>query len=377
MIISKDTNHCEFLLKNSLGISLQYIVRTDFELFRRRVDPTRTAMKHRRHPSSSSLPSSPIPASLSSARSLSSSQSSIRTHTSSSSRHNQSPSRRGNYTVNLVRDSIHQVISSKSIEDINFKMTRLVILIYENVLKLGIHVIGDIVSSGLISGLLFRVGKGENIEKRFFKLVNHFIYLLLIKLSLTLDSSERSMAVTDIAPPEVYTRGGNKSSDIEELRSLPGTSQSMRRKYTSSSMSSPSNPSSSLSSRAVSPAAPSTASSSSPFHVNITNKLVKEQSEPITMRTVTKKLHVQGVTELLISSLDSDDYDVIRDSLISLASLHFSTIKSLIIVEKVIGRITAYTHTRKDCFYSGLALIVDVRPLPTPLFSLTSALLGN
>lgn len=339
MILSKDTEHCEFLLKNSLGISLQYIVRTDFELFRRVVDPSRSAaLKHRRHPSSSSLPSSPAPSSFLSARSLSSSQSPTRTHTSSSSRHNQSPSsRKGNLTVNLVRDSINQVVSSKSIEDINFKLTRLVILIYENVLKLGIHVIGDIVSSGLMSGLLFRVGKGENIEKRFFKLVNHFIYLLLIKLCLTLDSSERSMAVIELAPPEVYTRGGNKSSDLGDL---PGTS---RRKHTiSSSISSPSSPSS--------PA----------ILTDITNKLVKDQSEPITIRTVTKKLHVQGVTELLIHSLDSDDYDVIRDSLVSLASLHFPTIKSLILVEKVLGRITGYTHTRRDCFYSGLALIADV-----------------
>jgi hypothetical protein len=322
MIISKDTDHCDFLLKNSLGVSLQYIVRTDFELYRRTFDPTRSPMRHsRRHASSSSsLPSSPGSISTKSMGG---------TLSSSSSRRSSPSCRKGNYTVNLVRDSIHHVISTKSMEDINFKMTRLVILIYENVLKLGIHVIGDIVSSGLISGLLFRVGKGDNIDKRFLKLVNHFIYLLLVKLTLTQDSSERSMAVCDLAPPEVYCRAGDVSLDEEEVGEGRGVGKLRR-------------------------------DGSARQQQQITNKLLKEKNEPVTIRTVTNKLHVQGVTELLITSLDSEEYDIIGDTLISLASMHFQTIKALIMTERVLGKITGYAQTRRDCFYSGLALTAEV-----------------
>lgn len=215
-------------------------------------------------------------------------------------------------------------------EDINFKMTRLVILIYENVLKLGIHVIGDIVSSGLISGLLFRVGKGDNVDKRFLKLVNHFIYLLLVKLTLTQDSSERSMAVCDIAPPEVYCRAGDVSLDEEAAE---GSGVGRLRKDGSARQ-------------------------------PITNRLLKEKNEPVTIRTVTNKLHVQGVTELLITSLDSEEYDIIGDTLVSLASMHFRTIKASIMTEKVLGKITGYAQTRRDCFYSGLALASEVPPSP-------------
>lgn len=246
--------------------------------------------------------------------------------------------------MNLVRNSIHNVISTKTMEDINFKMTRLVILIYENVLRLGVHVIGDIVSSGLISGLLFRVGKGENIDKRFLKLVNHFVYLLLVKVTLTQDPTERSMAVTDLAPPERYARAGGKLIDELEDSSGGNSVSGVKRRLTT----------------------------------QITNRLLKEKNEPVTVRTVTNKLHVQGVTELLITSLDSEEYDIIADTLVSLASMHFQTIRALIITERVLGKITGYAQTRKDCFYSGLALTADVRPslspsppsVPRPLSSL-------
>jgi hypothetical protein len=341
MIISKDTDHCDYLLKHYLGVSLQYIVRTDFELYRKAFDPIRSPVKQRRHPSSSSMPLSPHRgSSMGDSDSLGSPGGrSVSSSGSRSAFHSPSTSRRtGNYTVTLVRNSLHTVISTKTMEDINFKMTRLVILIYENVLRLGIHVIGDIVSSGLISGLLFRVGKGDNIDKRFLKLVNHFVYLLLIKLTLTQDPTERSMAVTDLSPPQRYTRAGGKllnDGDDDESGGRGEGSGSMsgaKRKLTA----------------------------------QITNKLLKEKNEPVTVRTVTNKLHVQGVTELLITSLDSDEYDIIGDTLISLASMHFQTIRALIITERVLGKITGYAHTRRDCFYSGLALTADVSPSSPP-----------
>jgi hypothetical protein len=230
-------------------------------------------------------------------------------------------------------------------EDINFKMTRLVTLIYENVLKLGIHVIGDIVSSGLISGLLFRVGKGDNIDKRFLKLVNHFIYLLLVKLTLTQDSSERSMAVSDLAPPQVYCRAGGEVC-LDEEESVGSASERGTGQGTGGRLRRDGSTKQGGMGLGQSPSA-------------ITNKLLKEKNEPVTIRTVTNKLHVQGVTELLILSLDSEEYDIIADTLISLASMHFQTIAPLLMTERVLGKITGYAHSRRDCFYSGLALTAE------------------
>lgn len=330
MIISRDPVYASYLLEHDLNISLQYIVRTDFELWRKTIDT------YKRSQSAASASSGVTSNSISSTQLVSPSTELFhRTHHSqsmfnnsnsgtysSTSQINPTPQRiasapvsRTNKnsgtqnTINAIRNIKNNNKLAKQYEDINFKSTRLVIMIYENLLKLGIHVVGNIVSSGLIQGLLFRVGKGKNIEKRFHKLVTHFIYLLLIKVATSQPPSLRPMSVIGILPPDGYTRAGTRRP-------------------------------------------------SAPIAKYVT--MINQKIEPITVRTVSNKLHAQGVTDLMINCLDGEDYEIVSKSIISLASMNFQCIKQLILKEQTLGKICGYTLARKDCFFAGLALVCEV-----------------
>jgi hypothetical protein len=207
----------------------------------------------------------------------------------------------------------------KQFEDINFKTTRLVVMIYEHVMRgLGIQVIGGIVSSGLISGLLFRVGKGKNIDKRFHKLVTRFIYLLLVKVATEQPPNLRPMSVVGLVPPQgQYTRAGSRR--------------------------------------------PTTATATGAAGIQRFVTMIKPKQEPTSVRLVSHKLHAQGVTDLMIVCLDGEDYEIVSDAMVSLASMHFPCIKPHVLREQTLGKICGYTLARKDCFFAGLALVCEVQ----------------
>jgi hypothetical protein len=299
MVISREPLHGAYLMENGLSISLQYVVKTDFELWRRSLDSYK-------RPSSSRSGSGSATPSFPSDSFSSSSTSSSRPRTTSA------PTQRNNgaqNTLNAIRE-IKTNKLKKQFEDINFKTTRIVVMIYENIMKLGVHVIGGIVSSGFISGLLFRVGKGKNIDKRFHKLVTHFIYLLLVKVATEQPLALRPMSVAGILPPAGYTRAGTRRN-------------------------------------------------SSPMHHFVT--MINKKIEPTTVRSVSNKLHAQGVTDLMIVCLDGEDYEIVSDAMISLASMHFPCIKHHVLREQTLGKICGYALARKDCFFAGLALLCEVR----------------
>jgi hypothetical protein len=281
VIVSRESHHGSYLLKHDLSIALQYVVRTDFELWRKRVDPY--------------LRPQTAPESVGPSRSVS------------------APIRRTGTTNTLEAIRGIKSIKSRKLEDINFKTTRLVVLIYENVIKLGVTVIGEIVSTGLIAGLLFRVGKGKNIDKRFHKLVVHFLYLILVKVATEQPPALRPMSVVNLIQPIAYTRAGTRR---------------------------PSNP-----------------------PPRLISTMINQRVEPITVRSVTYKLHANGVTDLLVYCLEGEDYEIVSDAMISLASMHFACIKGHILKEYTLGKISGYALARKDCFFAGLSLICEVTSL--------------
>lgn len=215
-----------------------------------------------------------------------------------------------NATIIAIRN--HQQHSKSKIDDINYKMIRLVVQIYEHVLSIGLHVVGDIVASGLITGLLFRVGKGKNVDKRFHKIVVHFIYLLLVKVALDQPVNSRPMSVISFAPrPATYARAGSNISTKQQ----PVKMKSM----------------------------------------------LGQQELKTDIRTISHKFHAQEVTALLITCLDSEDYEIISEAMSSLASMSFNVVKSSIIDITILNKISLYASTRQDCFFSGLDILSDVR----------------
>jgi hypothetical protein len=288
-IVSRDLAYGKFLLSGNIGIALQYVVRTDFELWRKPLDT------YKKRPSSAQNGGS----------SASSKGTTVGGRPSTSSQ--------SNSTLNAIRNI--RTVKKKKNDEINFKTTKSVVLIYESLLKLGVHVIGGIVSSGLIAGLLFRVGKGKNIDKRFYKLVVHFLYLMLVQVAMEEPPGHRSMSMIGIASDRQssYTRGGSKRT-LQSVRIQPS--------------------------------------------------MINQKVEAVTVRSVSNKLHAQGVTDLLIQCLvDGDDYEIVPDALTSLASMHFAVIKSSIMKEQVMAKICAYSINRQDCYFSGLSLICDVSQL--------------
>lgn len=300
MIISRETQHASYLMDHDLTIALQYVVKTDFELWRK---PLETYKR----PQSSSGSSSVISLSQSLTQDSRSSPSRPRTSSAPLTRRVTNGTQN---TLNAIRE-IKTNKLKKQFEDINFKSTRLVVMIYENVMRgLGIQVIGGIVSSGLISGLLFRVGKGKNIDKRFHKLVTRFIYLLLVKVATEQPPNLRPMSVVGLVPPQgQYSRAGSRRS-------------------------------------------------TAPVHHFVT--MIKQKVEPTSVRLVSHKLHAQGVTDLMIVCLDGEDYEIVSDAMVSLASMHFPCIKQHVLREQTLGKICGYTLARKDCFFAGLALVCEV-----------------
>ena len=278
--MSRDVLYGKFLLDNQVSIPLQYVVRTDFELWRRSLDTYK-------RPDTSQGPV------------RGKSRQGCRPGTATAS----------NDTLAAIRGI--RTTKTRKNDEINFKTTKAVIHIYENLLRLGVHVIGGIVSSGLIAGLMFRVGKGKNIDKRFHKLVVHFLYQMLVQVAMEEPCDTRSMSMLGIAATRQgqYTRGGTRRSTAS-LRMVPN--------------------------------------------------MLQQQAEAVTVRTVSNKLHAQGVTELLIYCLDGDDYEIVPLALTSLASMHFACLKASVLKENVLAKICNYTLARQDCYFSGLSLVCDV-----------------
>jgi hypothetical protein len=272
MINSKEKMHAAYMLNNDLGIALQSVVRTDYEIWRKPLSQTRVTNANDYKPHKD-------------------------TGTKSSSS-------RINGTLLAIRNHHNQ---RSKVDDINFKTTRLVVQIYENVLAIGLHVVGDIVASGLVAGLLFRVGKGKNTDKRFLKLVVHFIYLLLVKVAIEQPSYNRPMSVISmVQKPLSYARAGSSVGGKKVVSSVGNTA-------------------------------------------------LKTD-----IRTISNKFHAQDVTELLIDCLENEDYEIIKEAMTSLATMQFSVIKGSIINITVLNKLALYATTRQDCFFSGLDLICDV-----------------
>ena len=275
MIVSRDGTQGHIFMENNLGVALQYVVRTDFELWRKVKPVTQSRPK-----------------------------------TTGTMRSGGKKSGTQN-TLEIIRGNAGRKKKARKYDDINFKTTRLVVLIYENVMKLGLNVVGSIVSSGLISGLLFRVGIGKNVDRRFLRLVTHFLYLLLVMVTMEYPFHARPFALCKLSKPKSYTRGGmskRRSSD-ENMAN---------------------------------------------FQSNSSLNVVKEA---VDIRSVSNKLHVQGVTQLLIYVLESDEYECVSDTMTSLAAMSFQVIKNDVMKDNIIHKICYYTHLRSDCFFEGLQLL--------------------
>lgn len=265
------------MLKHGLGLVLQYIVKTDFELWRK---PIMAVTK--------------------------SSRTGVSKETRSSSQ--------------LLLEAIRAVpMKASKLEEVNYKSTRYAVQIYENVIDHDSSEISEIVTSGLISGMLFRVGTGQHIDQRFNRLVVHFIREILIIVSIT--QNQDSIAL-EAAPS----------------RFVPGNKKKKRKFQRGDEV---------------------TKAIEDGNVVEISTLEAPVQKTDV--RSVSTTLHSQGVTGLFLQCiLGADDVELVSEAMAGLSLLSFSCIVSNICNENVMGKICFYCLTRYDCFFPGLSLVCEV-----------------
>jgi len=171
VFITKSPSQVAFLVKYDLGVALQYVVRTDFEVWNKHIVPFKSkttldyAMQDREESAVGRLQST---------KNFDYNKDSGKSH------------------AKLARSLIQtRKGTSKKNEDVNFTMARLAVQIYENVISHNVRIIPDISASGLIPGLLFRVGKGANKDYRFCQLLIHFIFELVTLVSIHYTSNDK------------------------------------------------------------------------------------------------------------------------------------------------------------------------------------------
>ena len=187
-LISQYKYQIIYLLQNDLLIALHYIVRTDFELYRRKQtkDSAELASSLKKQRDSKSLLADhrPLPTLM---------------------------------ALSLVKPQA--IVSNKS-DDINFNLTVAALNIYENILDTKPDVVSAIVPSGLIPALIFRVGNGPSLDIRMNKYFVKFIHKVLLKVCFAQPRYGRRISLVSSLPkPIVYTRGNLKDDDLNKIYS--------------------------------------------------------------------------------------------------------------------------------------------------------------
>jgi len=157
VVLSKDIKHADYMWNHSLGSALQYLVRTDFALFRRKSTTKHGSAAQEK-------------AKMVNAQGKSKRKSILDTG-------DRPP-------ATLLFLSLIKPISTAQTrnEDINLFCTRYVTILYENIMNIKLEIIHDLVASGIIGALLFRVGSGSDRDPRFNKVVSHFLHQVLVKV---------------------------------------------------------------------------------------------------------------------------------------------------------------------------------------------------
>jgi hypothetical protein len=288
------------MVHNRLALVLHYIVKTDFELWRK----------------------SP----------------------GSSARQATGPSPRNGAA--LVLNAIRHTASKKvKIEDVNYKSTKIAVQIYESVMEYDVGQVEEILTSGLISGLLFRVGKGNNVDPKFNRLAVKFVREILVLVSMA--QNAESIALTGAKGREFASLGGNTvvlEAD-EELDEASVHSGSLRRSGSTLKHSG--------SEKRLSGARQVDVKGSS------YDAVAKETT--VDLRSISAALHAQGVTNLFLRCVqEGDDIELLSHAFGGLGLMRFETIKGEICNESIVGKICFYAMNKHDCFYSGLSIICEV-----------------
>jgi hypothetical protein len=177
VVLSRDPKHADYMWSHRLDATLQYLVKTDFSLFRRKTTTTQGSQKEEKKKLDMLKESG-----VGKTKRKSILDSGERTPSTL-------------MFLALVKPQKAAKKSAARSEEINYFCTRYVVILYENIINVKMEVVHDLVSSGVIGALLFRVGRGQDRSPRFNKLVAHFLHQMLQKVMLYQDHKGYHMAL--------------------------------------------------------------------------------------------------------------------------------------------------------------------------------------
>jgi len=207
--LCQDPKHVEYMLANGLSAALQYLVRTDLTLYRKKQNNSGVSknmldkLKAVRHKRTGIQDTGERP---------------IQT---------------------LVALSIIKPPGNSNdsrTDDINFFTIRSAITMFENITDLRFDFIGEITSSGIIPALIFRVGSGNDMDARFNKVLVKFISNIFKKIYAKTDhkttmatamtvSNKEYVHIGEFITPSasVLTTQNDKINEVADMRSMTNT----------------------------------------------------------------------------------------------------------------------------------------------------------
>lgn len=287
IIASRDPAHIEYMMANDLQVALQYLVSTDFSLYRKKQDAIVVGkMKGALERMKKKTKRLSV----------------------------QDPGERDAPTLAALAMVKPVVSENRSKEEMNFFATKSVVTIYENILEQRVEIISEIVSSGIIPALLFRVGPGVEKDMRYLSMVVQFVHFIVMKVITTQPQDVPRIGMIPLMPKRTaYYRAGEEEAQIN-LR---------------------------VSGRHV-----------IDFRAHVA---------AMDMRSISNTLHAQGVVDLLMSTLVMSDFPkTVYQAIMSLSVMVFAVIREEACVPINMSRIVHLCSSRPEYFYPALGMLCQV-----------------
>ena len=337
-MVSHDPHHIRFLLENGLNPALQYLVRTDFSLFapkvKRVVDESgsereklkKMASKFKTKKKSVFDSGERAPATL--------------------------------LFLSLLRPQNSSGAVQAKHEDINLFVTKYVCSLFENIIEYDTLVIAELVGSGLVPALVFRVGKGKDRDLRFNKVVVHFLHELL--------------RLVTFAQPH----GGYHMSQFKALMGDGAADKANKKAFfwprgrpAPPAPSTPSPPSpqaaKSLATTAFETGIPEDddmTATTTPSEVSRQHKQ-KMRQQATDLQVISNTLYAHRAVEVLFATLRTpalEDPSVVREAAATLAMFKYTVMNETAIHEDNLDALFLIYRARPDCFYQFLSILCDM-----------------
>jgi hypothetical protein len=292
---SRDAVQIDYMLNHDLAVSLQYLVRTDFTLYRRRGD---------------GVADSNMKAAITE----------LRKRTKKLSFQDSGNRSDATLMALAIVNPPNKKLSSKATEETNIFATKSVVNIYENILEVRAEVISDIISSGLLPALMYKVGFGTEKDYRYMKIAVQFVHSIVAR--------------------------------VVTLGPLKGFHMALLSNFTPRSI--PYMP--------IGEVDPPGGAAQTPSHPT---EVRAKMASTTDMRLISNTFHVQGITDiLLVAAAYTDDSSVVQKAVTCLAILDFMVIKQPLMETPNVNRIFSHCISRVEWHYPALSLIIQVLEYP-------------